>query len=186
MPLICSIDACKPNRPIYSGHLRLGGSNPRGDTIGITNAYLTRNGRLFFVVSGEFHYSRYPEAYWEEELLKVKAGGVNTVATYLFWSLHEEKQGVFDWTGQKNLRRFVELCARHDLLAVLRIGPFVHGEWRNGSLLFKQGGPIVAIQIENEYVHAGAPWEASRASRCRAWRERVHIPLQFLLKGRPG
>lgn len=202
---VCPIDINRPNKPIYSGHLRLGGSNRQGDTIDLTNAYLAWNGRPFFVVSGEFHYSRYPETYWEEELLKIQACGANTVATYVFWIFHEEEQGIFEWEGQKNLRRFIELCARHDLKVLLRIGPFVHGEWRNGglpdwlygqpfrvrsndsgyltcveryymqvgqqvhSLLFKEGGPIVGIQIDNEYMHAGAPWEVVDPVRDVEW-----------------
>ena len=205
MTHICPIDINKPNKIIYSGHLRLGGSDKQGNTLDLTNYYLTWNSRPFFVISGEFHYSRYPEAYWEEELLKIKAGGINTVATYIFWIFHEEKQGVFEWEGRKDLRQFVELCARHDLRVLLRIGPFAHGEWRNGGLpdwlygqpfevrsndpgylacveryyfeigqqvhglLFKDGGPIVGIQIENEYMHAGAPWEVVDPVRDVEW-----------------
>jgi hypothetical protein len=205
MTYTCPIDINKPNKTIYSGHLRLGGSDRHGNTLDLTNYYLTWNGKPFFVISGEFHYSRYPEVYWEEELLKIKAGGVNTVATYVFWIFHEEKPGIFEWEGQKNLRRFIELCARHDLKVLLRIGPFAHGEWRNGGLpdwlygqpfevrsndpgylacveryyaeigqqvrglLFKDGGPIVGIQIENEYMHAGAPWEVVDPVRDVEW-----------------
>ncbi len=184
-----------PAKPIVAGHLHLGGQDPLGNTLGVNNYYFTRNGKPFFVVSGEFHYARFPEMYWDEELCKIKAGGVNTVAAYLFWNYHEETPGVFDWQGQKNVRRFVELCARHELNFVLRVGPFAHGEWRNGGLpdwlygqpfevrsndprylayverwyaaiaaqvrglFFADGGPILGIQLENEYNHAGAPWE---------------------------
>jgi hypothetical protein len=205
MTRLCPIDIAKPAKAIYAGHLRLGGSDRRGNTLDLTNYYLTWNGSPFFVVSGEFHYSRYPEVYWEEELLKIKAGGINTVATYVFWIFHEERPGTFEWQGQKDLRRFVELCARHDLKVLLRIGPFAHGEWRNGGLpdwlygqpfevrsndpgylacveryytaigsqvhglLFKDGGPIIGIQIENEYMHAGAPWEVVDAARDVEW-----------------
>jgi len=33
---------------------------------------------------GEFHYARYAESGWEEEILKMKAGGVQVVSTYIF------------------------------------------------------------------------------------------------------
>jgi hypothetical protein len=39
---------------------------------------------------GEFHYSRYPESEWESEILKMKAGGVQIVSTYVIWIHHEE------------------------------------------------------------------------------------------------
>jgi hypothetical protein len=60
---ICPIDINKPNKAIYSGHLRLGGSNRQGDTINLTNSYLSWNGRPFFLVSGEFHGSRRHDAH---------------------------------------------------------------------------------------------------------------------------
>ncbi len=139
---------------------------------------------------GEFHFTRYPEAYWEEEILKMKASGVDVISTYVFWIHHEEIEGQFDWSGQRNLRRFAELCARHGMLLYPRIGPWDHGEVRNGGLpdwvlkksavrsndpvylaevkqfyvqigqqlhglLWKDGGPVIGIQIENEYAANG-------------------------------
>src|SRR6185503_11723117 len=35
--------------------------------------------------------------------------------------------------------------------------------------LFADGGPIVGIQIENEYMHAGAPWEVVDPVRAVEW-----------------
>ncbi len=202
---VCPIDVNQPNKVIRAGHLRLGGSDPAGNRLAVTNTYVTWNDRPYFLISGEFHYSRFPESEWETELLKIKAGGVNTVATYIFWSCHEEQPGVFDWSGSKNLRRFVELCGCHKLHVIIRIGPFAHGEWRNGGLpdwlygqpfevrsnapgylayverfyhaieaqvhglLFREGGPILGIQLENEYMHAGAPWEVVEQNRPVEW-----------------
>lgn len=206
------IDLNQPDKAIVSGHLHLGGQDPLGNRLGVNNYYFTRNDKPFFVISGEFHFSRFPEPYWAEELLKIKAGGVNTVATYVCWICHEEKQGVFEWSGPKNLRHFVELCARYELNVTLRVGPFIHGEWRNGGLpdwlygqpfevrsndpgylahverfykaiagqvrglFFAEGGPIIAVQLENEYMHAGAPWEV-----VDPWCEPEWVP-----KGREG
>ncbi|QFY14506.1 hypothetical protein GBF35_26910 [Nonomuraea phyllanthi] len=91
---------------------------------------------------GEFHYGRYLADEWHEELLKVRAGGVTAVATYVFRNLHEERRGAFDWSGDRDLRRFVMTCAELGLDVVVRIGPWGHGESRNGGL--------------------GATWTASR------------------------
>ncbi|MFG1945740.1 beta-galactosidase [Nonomuraea sp. NPDC048826] len=82
---------------------------------------------------GEFHYGRYLADEWREELLKVRAGGVTVVATYVFWNLHEERRGVFDWSGDRDLRRFVATCAELGLDVVMRIGPWGYGESRNGG-----------------------------------------------------
>jgi hypothetical protein len=74
--------------------------------IGVNSRYLTLNGKPWLPVMGEFHFSRYPESQWEEEILKMKAAGVNIVATYVIWIHHEEIEGQFDWKGQRDLRAF--------------------------------------------------------------------------------
>jgi len=39
-------------RPITRDYLRLGGTNPEGETLAFTNYYLTRNGRAHIPVMG--------------------------------------------------------------------------------------------------------------------------------------
>lgn len=184
--------AARPERGLVPG---LGGVSPSGERIAVGRSYLRRNGEPWLPVSGEFHYSRCDPERWADELAKIKAGGVDVVSTYAFWIHHEEIRGRFDWSGRRDLRRFVELCAEAGLYAIVRIGPFAHGEVRNGGLpdwlrgepfaprsndeaylalvrrwygevgrqlrglLFRDGGPVIGTQIENEYGHAGAPWE---------------------------
>ncbi|MFJ8467189.1 beta-galactosidase [Streptomyces swartbergensis] len=175
-----------PSAAPLPGHLPFADAPGVPDPIEVTSRWLTRGGRPWFPVSGEFHYSRYPAREWEEELLKMKAGGVSAVASYVIWIHHEEIEGRIRFDGDRDLRRFAELCARHGLDFVPRIGPWSHAEVRNGGLpdwllaractprtddpaylepvrtWFTEiagqlrgldrahGGPIVAIQIENE------------------------------------
>lgn len=191
------IDIRMPEKEIIKGHLDLGGKNPAGDELSVNSYYIEKNGKAFIPIIGEFHFCRFNSDYWEEEIKKIKAGGVNTIATYVFWNIHEREEGVFDWTGDLNLRKFVELIDKHHLYAIVRIGPFCHGEIRNGGLpdwlygrpfevrsndtaylqyveklyneiakqisglLFKDGGPVIGVQLENEYQHSAAPWEFS-------------------------
>ena len=61
---------------------------------------------------GEIHYTRIPNEQWEEQILKVKSGGVNVICTYVFWNIHEETEGVFDWDGYKDLLKFISLCQK--------------------------------------------------------------------------
>ncbi len=164
---------------------------PGGHTITLDSRSLLRNGEPWVLLSGEFHFSRCPESEWRDELLKMKAGGVSLVTTYIFWIHHEEVEGTWDWSGQRNLRKFIETCHDVGLNVLLRTGPWSHGEVRNGGfpnwlqkmgddkvfalrrdnpgylgyvtklygqigqqtqgLLWKDGGPIIAIQLENEY-----------------------------------
>lgn len=179
---------------IKEGHLKMGGTSPTGGNIGFNSYYMSVDGQPVIPVMGEFHFSRYPAAQWEEEILKMKAGGVTIIPTYVFWNLHEEVEGQFRWDGQRDLRRFLMLCKQHGMSVIIRIGPFCHGEMRNGGfpdwifakmlevrsndpeylkyvrrlyteigqqiqgLLYKDGGPVIGCQIENEMQHSAAPW----------------------------
>ena len=158
-----------------------------GHTLGLNAQYLTLDGKPWLPVMGEMHYSRVPESEWETEILKMKSAGVQVIATYLIWIHHEEVEDQWDWSGQKDLRHFVELCAKHGMYVVPRIGPWSHAEVRNGGfpdwllaktpqtrsndpaylhyvdlyyqqigeqlkgLMWSEGGPVIAIQLENEY-----------------------------------
>lgn len=95
--------------------------------------YLIKNGKPWFPVMGEMHYSRYRKEWWEESLRKIKAGGVSVVSAYVIWIHHEEEENVFDFEGCRDIGTFVRLCRKVGLSVFLRIGPFVHGEVRNGG-----------------------------------------------------
>lgn len=120
--------------PAESGYFRLGTTkNPVGQELSANNRSLLLNGQPWFPVMGEIHYSRVPQAEWRDALLKMKAGGITIVATYVFWIHHEEVRGQWDWIGQRDLRKFLQTCHEVGLLAVVRLGPWCHGEVRNGG-----------------------------------------------------
>ena len=187
---LISVDASAPIPPPETGYLHMGGTSPTGHTIEVNSRYLVLDGKPWLPVMGEIHYTRIPEDEWEDEILKMKAGGINIISTYIFWIHHEEVEGQFDWTGRRDLRHFVELCAKHGMYVYLRPGPWAHGEVRNGGfpdwlvkiphnrtndpvylnyvarfygeigkqikgLLWKDGGPIIGSQLENEYGQNG-------------------------------
>ena len=164
------------------------------------------DGHRVVPVMGEVHYSRIPAAEWAAEVRKMKEGGVTIVATYVFWNHVEEQEGIFDWSGQRDLRTFLEVCRSEQMPVVLRLGPFCHGEVRCGGipdwvfrkqvavkaddgtptlrslkvrtedpeflrcverlyrqiftqvqgLQWKDGGPVVAAQFDNEYRGHGS------------------------------
>lgn len=150
------------------------------------------DGKRVVPVMGEVHYSRIPEDEWTREVKKMKQGGVSVIAAYVFWNHVEEVEGVFNWSGQRNLRRFLEICRHEEMPVVLRLGPFCHGEVRNGGipdwmldkgcrlreengvflrytaelyrqifsqvqgLQWKDGGPVIGAQFDNEYRGKGS------------------------------
>ena len=97
------------------------------------NISLMQDGKRWFPVMGEIHYSRYPHEYWRESLLKMKACGVDVASTYVIWIHHEEIEGEYDFTGDRDLRLFVQTCKECGIKLWLRIGPWVHAEVRNGG-----------------------------------------------------
>jgi len=164
---------------------------PDGTTLTVDSRSLRLNGEPWTPVMGEFHYARYPANEWRGELRKMKAGGIDIVATYVFWIHHEETEGAWDWSGDRNLRGFIEAAREAGLKVIVRCGPWCHGEVRNGGLpdwivargqvrtedpaflastaklygqiaaqlhglLWKDGGPVIGIQLDNEY---GGPAE---------------------------
>ena len=86
---------------IVEGKLKMGGKSPQGGSISVNNYYMSIDGKPAVPVLGEFHFTRYPRAQWEEEIVKMKAGGVTVLPTYVFCRLHEEEEGKFQWTGEK-------------------------------------------------------------------------------------
>lgn len=184
---VYNIDAISVGKEIVSGDFGMGTNHDtQGHSFSVNNYYMIKDGKPWFPVMGELQYSRYPRNMWEDAILKMKSGGLDIIATYAFWLHHEEVKDEFDFSGRRDLRAFIELCKKHDMKVLLRIGPWGHGEVRNGAfpdwvqsmpstrsndpeylkyvkriytqyykqcdgLLFKDDGPIVGIQLENEY-----------------------------------
>ena len=80
---------------------------PDGTKIGVTSRSLTINDSPVIPVMGEIHYARVPDNEWEKEILKMKAGGITVIATYVFWIHHEEIRDKYNWAGQRDIRKFI-------------------------------------------------------------------------------
>lgn len=161
-------------------------------TFSTAAGYFLLNGDPVTVKAAELHYPRIPRPYWEHRIKMCKALGMNAVCLYVFWNTHEEQPGEFNFEGQNDLREFVELCQRNDMMVILRPGPYVCAEWEMGGLpwwllrkkdialrdndpyflervgtfmekvagqvgdlTIDKGGPIVMVQVENEYGSYG-------------------------------
>jgi beta-galactosidase len=97
--------------------------------------HFLRNGVPHQIISGALHYFRIPHPLWEDRLLRVKAMGCNTVETYVPWNFHQPYAGrPADFTGMRDLGRFLDLAASLDLDIVVRPGPYICAEWDNGGL----------------------------------------------------
>ena len=86
------------------------------------------------ILSGEMHFSRIPKAYWQHRLKMMKAMGLNTVATYVFWNYHETAPGVWDFKSEsRNIREFIQLAQKEGLMVIVRPGPYSCAEWEFGG-----------------------------------------------------
>lgn len=92
------------------------------------------DGKPIEIKAAELHYPRIPRDYWEHRILMCKALGMNAVCLYVFWNVHEPSEGEFDFTGQNDVAEFCRIAQRHDMLVIVRPGPYVCAEWEMGGL----------------------------------------------------
>ena len=150
------------------------------------------NGQPFVVKAAEVHYPRIPRPYWEHRIQMCKALGMNAVCIYIFWNIHEQQEGVFDFTDNNDVAEFCRIAQKNGMYVIVRPGPYVCAEWEMGGLpwwllkkkdiklrerdpyfmervkIFEEkvgeqlkpltiqnGGPIIMMQVENEYGSYG-------------------------------
>lgn len=161
-------------------------------TFALADSVFLLDGKPFQIISGELHYVRIPEAYWKDRLHKAKAMGLNTVAVYCMWNMHEPEPDKWIFIGNEDVAHFVRLAQEEGLWVILRPGPYVCAEWEFGGypwwllkdttmkvrssdphfmkaardylmhlgkqlapLQITHGGPILMVQVENEYGSFG-------------------------------
>ena len=164
----------------------------KGGTFTVGDKTFLLNGKPFVVKAAELHYPRIPRPYWEHRIKMCKALGMNTVCLYVFWNIHEQQEGRFDFTGNNDVAEFCRLAQRNGLYVIVRPGPYVCAEWEMGglpwwllkkkdirlrepdpyfmervklferkvgeqlaSLTIQNGGPIIMVQVGNEYGSYG-------------------------------
>ena len=162
-----------------------------GDFTAGKNTFLL-NGQPFVVKAAELHYPRIPRPYWDQRIKMCKALGMNTICLYVFWNIHEQQEGKFDFTGNNDVAAFCRLAQKNGMYVIVRPGPYVCAEWEMGGLpwwllkkkdirlreddpyflarvkafeaevgrllaplTIQNGGPIIMVQVENEYGSYG-------------------------------
>ncbi|HVA29117.1 MAG TPA: beta-galactosidase [Candidatus Baltobacteraceae bacterium] len=95
------------------------------------------DGRPYYVYAAAFFYERTPRDEWRADLERYKALGINTIDLYLIWNWHEPDARTVDFDGHTNprrdLRTLFSLIHSLGLKAIVRPGPVIRNEWRNGG-----------------------------------------------------
>lgn len=95
------------------------------------------DGEPFFFFGGAFFYERIPPERWRASLLAMRALGANTLDLYVPWNWHETADGTFDFDGhtnpRRNLRGVLRLARELGFHLIVRPGPVIRNEWRNGG-----------------------------------------------------
>lgn len=167
-----TIDISNQDYKLNTGFVKTGtNTSPSGEVLSYNNLYLTKNGKPWFPIMGEMHYSQNDEQDWEDIILKMKAGGVEVVGVYIFWIHHEETEGVLDWNGNNNLHKFLSLCKKHDMYVWLRPGPWIHAEARNGGFpdWLQQRKDIRPRTNDSLYLRYSKKWFADVAKQCEGY-----------------
>src|SRR4029079_12649756 len=90
-------------------------------TITWDKSSLMIDGQRTFLWSGEFHPFRLPSpSLWRDVLQKLKANGYNAVSIYFDWGYHSAQQGVYDFTGVRDMDQALTLAQEAGLYVIAR------------------------------------------------------------------
>ncbi len=114
--------------------IQLSGFSQAKHTFEIKDGNFVYDGKPVQIRSGEMHFARVPRAYWRQRLKMIKAMGMNTVATYVFWNYQETAPGVWDFkTDSRDIAAFIKTAQEEGLMVILRPGPYACAEWEFGG-----------------------------------------------------
>lgn len=108
-------------------------SQQTAHTFGWSGQHFLLDGKPFQIISGEMHYVRVPRPYWRQRMRLMKAMGLNTLTTYVFWNLHEPRPGEFDFSGNLDIAEYIRIAQQEGLWVILRPGPYICSEWDFGG-----------------------------------------------------
>ncbi len=126
------LTARAPSSPRQVSHAITAGASTH--TVSWDGSSFMIDGKRVFIRSAEFHYWRLPSpGLWLDVLQKIKAEGFNTVQIYFDWGFHSPKQGVYDFTGVRDVEKVLQLTEQVGLYVIARPGPYINAETDSGG-----------------------------------------------------
>jgi beta-galactosidase GanA len=131
-------------------------------TISFDQYSLSIDGRRTVIWSGEFHPFRLPSPdLWRDVLQKMKASGYNAVSIYFDWGYHSPRQGVYDFSGVRDVDKVLNIAQEVGLYVIARPGPYINAEADAGGFpawLTTQAGR--ARTDAADYLAATDEWQS--------------------------
>jgi len=115
-------------------HSHFSSGNDRGFVVNCPENRFEMDGKPFQYIAGEVHYFRIPRQLWNDRLYRMRAMGLNVAQVYVAWNWHEEREGVYNFQGDRDIAEFIRLAAKNGMFVNLRMGPYACAEWEMGGL----------------------------------------------------
>jgi len=135
--------------------------------LGVDQNRLSIGKDIYYPFSVEMHYFRVDKRYWSICFERIKRAGFRIISTAVPWNLHQDRNKDIDFNGfqdpRKDLVVFLELAREFGFKVILRPGPWIAGQWKNGGIpdFVLRDQELLARNAEGETVSlpddAGVP-----------------------------
>lgn len=126
---IVPVHATDPARPVTQA-----AASSQQHTVTYDRYSLKIDGKRTYIWSGSFHYWRLPSpSLWKDVLQKMKAAGYNSVEIYFDWDYHSPRNGVYDFSGIRDVDRLLDMANEVGIFVIARPGPYINAETDSGG-----------------------------------------------------
>lgn len=111
------------------------------------------------LLASSLFYFRIPREVWEVRMKLLKTAGYNAIDVYFPWNYHETAPGEWDFSGNRDVRAFLELAAVYELQVIARPGPYICSEWDGGGMPAWLAAEQVDVRQDNpEFLRRIGSW----------------------------
>lgn len=137
-------------------------ARPAEASVRVQGGQLLIDGQPTFLYGGEVHYFRVrdpgfdvrrTQALWRDTIQRMSDAHMNLLTTYFPWDYHAPADGVWDFSGARDVDAFLGMVCDAGFKVVAKPGPFITAEWPGGfgsygaaPLWWKQAHPDALVK----------------------------------------
>ena len=144
-----------------------------GSPVAFDRHSLFINGKRRLILSGSLHYFRAPDPeLWKDRIASLKSVGLNAIDTYFFWGYHSPAAGKYEFTGTRDVDRFMDLVEEAGMYLIARPGPYICAEVDGGGL----PGWLIAkseLKLRCRTPEGGYSYDPEYIKYVREWFEQI-------------